>query len=47
MTNAGGVKIVEKEPLFPANNITDKEYYYLYAVLEDENVEKNASVYFF
>lgn len=37
MTNAGGVKIVEKEPLFPAKNITDKEYYYLYAVVEDEN----------
>lgn len=37
MTSAGGVKIVEKEPLFPAKNITDKEYYYLYAVVEDEN----------
>lgn len=37
MTNAGGVKIVEKKPLFPAENIIDKEYYYLYAVVEDEN----------
>ncbi len=37
MTNAGGVKIVDKEPLFSVNNITDKEYYYLYAVVEDED----------
>lgn len=35
--SAGGIVLNESDSLFAANNITDGEYYFLYAVVEDEN----------